>query len=466
MKIEILDAIECQVSKEDGAKLIPCLSFEAVYWKQGPYKKTRHTYQKQVFSFKGKTHWCFYTGLLPRVVKWCKDQGIPVEIVGEEIKIPRQAEPFLKGITFRDDQLRLINAACKQQRGVISSATGSGKTIMQLGILSCYPKCRALILAHTIAIVGQTFNELEKFGFKSIEMFGGGIKATKPTKQIIVSTMQSFVKIAPEDYTDYFDIILLDESHHLQSMKSKDKNDNQTNTTYVEILSHMLAPIRLGFTATTRTTDEAVFVNEGLLGPIIEKVSIQEAADLGVLAEPRLRLIKAKCGLGISDLRKYQDVYSFGIVNNKLRNRQIAEIVKEFYKQKKTTLIFVTHIEHGNLVAESIKNLFGYKTPFIQGSMPAEEREKIKTGLISKKIRVCLATVSWREGVDIPNLDCVVLAGGGKSEIQTLQGVGRGLRRTEGKDSVVIVDFLDLSHNHLTRQTGERLGIYSDMNWL
>ena len=131
------------------------------------------------------------------------------------------------------------------------------------------------------------------------------------------------------------------------------------------------------------------------------------------------------------DLRKYQDVYSFGIVNNQLRNRQIAEIVKEFYKQNKITLIFVTHIEHGNLIAEEIKNLFGYKVPFIQGSMSMEDREDIKAGLISKKVKICLATTSWREGVDIPNLSAVVLTGGGKSEIQVLQGIGRGLRRTK-----------------------------------
>lgn len=79
---------------------------------------------------------------------------------------------------------------------------------------------------------------------------------------------------------------------------------------------------------------------------------------------------------------------------------------------------------------------------------------------------MCVATTSWREGVDIPQLNAVVNSGGGKSEIQTLQGVGRGLRKTDDKNEVVIIDFLDLKHFHLIRQLGERLSTYSDMRWL
>ena len=260
IQIKILDAIECEVSKKDGIKIAPCLSFDAVYWIQGPYKKVRKQYKKQIFSFKGKTVWRFYTGLLPRVVKWCNNNNINTRIIGEEFKITPQSKPNLAGIVFRKDQLGLITSAYTVQRGIIQSPTGTGKTIIQLGILSCYPKQRALILAHTTAIVKQTYENLKKFGFKDVEMFGGGNKAQKPTKRITVSTMQSFVKINVEHYMDYYDIVIVDESHHIQKQDS----------TYSKILSNMLAPIRLGFTATVKTTDEAALINEGLLGPIID----------------------------------------------------------------------------------------------------------------------------------------------------------------------------------------------------
>jgi superfamily II DNA or RNA helicase len=55
----------------------------------------------------------------------------------------------------------------------------------------------------------------------------------------------------------------------------------------------------------------------------------------------------------------------------------------------------------------------------------------IKNKLINKEVRCVIATTVWREGIDIPSLDCVINAAGGKSEIMTLQGVGRGLRKTD-----------------------------------
>ena len=131
-----------------------------------------------------------------------------------------------------------------------------------------------------------------------------------------------------------------------------------------------------------------------------------------------------------------------------------------------TTLIFVTQIEHGLILVDLLEEQLNCKVPFIRGEMPEEQRTKVKKGLISNRINVVISTTSWREGVNVPSLSAVVLGGGGKSEIQTLQGIGRGLRKTKDKDEVIIVDFLDLTHFHLIRQTGERLGIYSDNSWL
>lgn len=466
MKITILDSIECSVSPADGKILFPCLSFEASYWIQGPYKKRRKTYQKDVFTFKGKKEWRFYTGLLPRVKNYCKKQKIPLKIVGEEIKIPIQNKPFLKGITFREDQLKLIDKACKYQRGIIESPTGTGKTIMMLGIISRFPDANVLILAHTTDIVSQTYKKAKQFDFKSVEMFGDENKISKPKKKLTISTMQSFIKLDSKYYCDYYDAIFIDEAHHIHKTKAKNSKGKIVPSTYELILSKCLAPIRLGFTGTVRTNKEAQLVNQGLLGPVIGKMTADEAAELDILAKPKLKFIKAKCDSSILNLRKYQDVYNFGIVENEARNKQIAEITKEFYDQNKTVLIFVTQLRHGELVAEQIQKLLKIKVPFVQGKMPQEERNIIKDKLNKGKIKVCIATTTWKEGTDVPALNCVVKADIGKSEVQTLQTVGRGLRKTDDKDVVTIVDFLDLGHFHLIRQLGERLAVYSDKGWL
>ena len=433
MKITILDSIECEVSKADGMRLIPCLSFDAVFWVQGPYRKTKKQYKKQVFSFKGKAVWRFYTGLLPHVTQWCAEQGITVEVVGEEIRIKPQAKPFLKGITFREDQLKLIEAACAKQRGILVAPTGSGKTLVFLGIMSCYPKLNILVLSHTTTIISQTMDELRKFGFSDVQQFGGGNQISKPSKRIVVSTIQSFSKLPKEDYIDYFDAVVVDECHSVAKQSSM----------YSKVLGNLLAPLRFGLSATPLKNDEAQLVYEGLIGPIIGRLTIKEASELEILAEPRLRLVKAKYPQELTTIWKYQDTYekirengklvngkrlkvgayTAGITENTARHKQIANLVNEFSTKNQTVLVFVTQIEHGIQLQQEIENLLKYKIPFVQGNTLQTERDKIKKQLLKKEIKACIATVSWELGLNIPTLSALILAGSGRSEKPLLQKI-------------------------------------------
>ncbi|OYT14925.1 MAG: hypothetical protein B7C24_15820 [Bacteroidetes bacterium 4572_77] len=397
-------------------------------------------------------------------------------VVGEEIKIPRQTKPFLKGITFRDYQVELINIACSKNRGLIESPTGSGKTVIFLGIMSCYPKLNILVLCHTVTIISQTIEELKKFGFKDIQQFGGGAKIQKPSKRIVISTIQSFVKLNQKDYIDYFDCVIVDEAHAVAKQKSN----------YSKVLGNLLAPIRLGFSATPLKDPEAKFTYEGLLGKVIGKLTMKEAEKLEILAKPKLKLIKADYPDNLTSIWNYQDTYekirengklvngerlkvgayTAGITENNPRNQQIVGLAQEFSSKKQTVLIFVTHIEHGILLQDEIKNLVGCTVPFVQGSTPQEERDIIKKELLLKKIKICIATVSWMEGLNIPNLCGILLAGGGRSEKQLLQKIGRVLRRTKNKEQAIIIDMLDLGNRHLITHTGDRLAIYSDLGWI
>ncbi|MBU0959833.1 MAG: hypothetical protein KKB31_07840 [Nanoarchaeota archaeon] len=103
---------------------------------------------------------------------------------------------------------------------------------------------------------------------------------------------------------------------------------------------------------------------------------------------------------------------------------------------------------------------------FIQGKTTSDERNLVKEALKSKKTSCVIATTIWCEGIDIPSLDCVINAAGGKSEIRTLQVIGRGLRKTDTKDTVIIVDIFDPHSHHLIRHFGERLDLYFKNNWI
>jgi superfamily II DNA or RNA helicase len=125
----------------------------------------------------------------------------------------------------------------------------------------------------------------------------------------------------------------------------------------------------------------------------------------------------------------------------------------------------VNKIAHGDNI-ERICNDQGIDVKFIQGSSDIETRERIRNELNMGLVKTVISTTVWKEGINIPNLNNVINAAGGKSEIATLQGIGRGLRKTSEKDKVVIYDFFDPGHPYLIAHFGERLCLYMDMGWL
>ena len=457
MKIKQINPAFCTIARKEGRKLIPCMSYKAEYWK--PVKigtktrKKRVSYTKDVFIKSGEI-WTFHTGLLQTIEAYCKRNRIPLLVNGKTDPL-LYSPPQIKGIVFRNDQLELIEIACEKQRGVIQAPTGMGKTILQMGIISSFPKLRTLILAHNVSLVDQTYAELQEKGFKKLQKIRGGDDKTL-VGRIVVSTMQSFIQIPPEEYCDKFGCVIIDEGHHV----------SKPDGTYGKILSKLNAPIRLAFTATLPTSSEAKFALTGLIGPLIGRQTIEEAANLNILAKPKIRLIRTKKNTRIYDIRNYREAYNEGIVLNESRNKLVMQTAKEYIDEGKSVLIFVSKLEHGEELQKTGKIILNNNIHFVQGNMEKEMRTHIKKCLINKSLLIAISTTVWREGMDIPNLDVVINACGGKSEIMTLQTIGRGLRKTEDKEHVIIVDFFDPSNRFFISHFGERVCLYFDNSWL
>jgi superfamily II DNA or RNA helicase len=129
--------------------------------------------------------------------------------------------------------------------------------------------------------------------------------------------------------------------------------------------------------------------------------------------------------------------------------------------------VLAVRIEHGHILEEMAKELFPeLKLKYIHGGSEDETREEVIKDLKSGKIDVAVATTILNEGVNIPSLGAVINAAGGKSEIAVLQKIGRGLRVTDKKKVIYLVDFFDSSHRFLIEHFGERLTLYFDKNWI
>jgi superfamily II DNA or RNA helicase len=163
--------------------------------------------------------------------------------------------------------------------------------------------------------------------------------------------------------------------------------------------------------------------------------------------------------------KNYHKLYNDAIVNNKVRNEAIIKIAKKMKETKDmTTLILIQRIEHGEaLMAELVKqfpksaNIITVEDDktgkqvairvknieFLSGKDDAIRRKAVIQAAKEKKVDILIGSTIADEGLDIPSLDCLILAGGGKSSTRAFQRVGRVLRLYPGKERAIIFDFED-----------------------
>jgi superfamily II DNA or RNA helicase len=448
--ITYVDPSEFKISKEIAAVLRTEFSYMKEFWIKGPYRKTRKEYAASTLLDNKDGTFGFYAGLLDRASYLLKAAGYVVKVENVPFNVP-YSEPFLPGIVFKPEQLRAVHEALKHQRGILKHPTGTGKTILGCGILSGFWGIPFLWLCHTKDLMYGAAKELKSFGF-DVGLIGDG--HFDFAHNVVVSTRQSFVDRVAE-LRGRFNGIIVDEAHHVAAFEGD----------YFRILTRMQCPIVLGLTATIPTKEVALLAMEGLIGPILDEVTINESADLGRIAKPRIQIVRLPKQRCISDCRTYAEVVDQGIVNNLLRNRAIVEKAELHIKQGHSVLTMINQIEHGHNLEELFLQA-NIPTEFVWSDTEGEMRVAIKEALNSKQIHNVICSSVWREGINIPGLNVLILGHMGKADLPVLQAIGRGLRVTDDKQEVWIYDIFDPSHKYLIAHFGERIGLYCDNGWL
>ncbi len=471
MKIKIIDPVDCEVIQatvEEHTWLKELLSYEQVFFQKQRFGSKKREYRASMLKRK-----LFPTGFLPRIYTATQIDSIALDIIGQLGELPYKKTPQVTGITFRNDQIKIINDVhLGTQRGVIESPTGSGKTVIMMGIMSTIPQSRVLVVVHTKDLLLQTFDEFKKHGFdplmsggKNKLMYGKLVVATRQslveTYDTLNSTGKKLIKrkrVKPEHriFLNKLDAIFIDEAHLFGDMGGQ-------NAT---LLRSNVASMRLGFTGTAPDPKSEVgMALEGMVGPVIGQLKYEEAKELDILAPIKLELIPVPTQKAISRHTTWKNLRSYGLIFNRTRNKLIMQRALALQKENTTCLIFVEAINHGDALLE-MAEVLGVNAVSINGEdWEAEERNAIKAQLEKGEINCVITTKVWREGINIPNLGAVILAGGGKARLSTLQAIGRGLRKAPGKEYAVIVDMLD-PYDYLAKHSIQRLSIYHEMGWL
>jgi len=397
-------------------------------------------------------NWYFPQGLLTEVVQILHDMEYEMDYKSALRRPPKEIDwPWKGPKELWENQEKAVQSAMKELdngRGVILYIpTAGGKTVSALWLAKHYGT-RTLVTVHTERLVEQWKKEI----LKNLGAEAGIIKAkVEDLRSITVATIQTLekkIRANPNYMTDKnFGMLICDEVHHYKAK------------TFWRVAMNCNAYYRIGLSATpkhtegskdTRTDDTKKFI--GAIGKIIKPSSIDDLIENGHLVAPEFHFNISPLPDRVGNTWDAQ--YKYGIVENEGRNRLIAINANELKDLGYQVYIHVKHVPHG----ERLKRLIP-EAGWIWGESSKKERDLEMHRFRVGHTHILISTLLG-EGIDLPEMDALIMAGGGKSEINTIQLIGRVLRARKGKSRAIIVDYLDRgrwlrSHSEERRMTME-----------
>ena len=412
-----------------------------------------------------------YVGLIEHIKRFAEEREYEV-IIHDDLEVTQDVplnklEKFLaeKDFSPRDYQTRAVAHAIRNNRALILSPTASGKSFIIYSLIKYYLTSKqakkALVIVPTTSLVSQMNSDFSLYHGRQIDythLIMSGQEKNNPDAKVYISTWQSIYKM-PKSYFEQFDLVIGDEAHLFKAASL---------TKILEKLPQ--CKYRFGFTGTLDDSLTNKLVLEGLFGPVMRVVQTKELIDSGTLAE-----FKIKCLiLQYSDQTKkqlakmtYQDEIQFLIANEK-RNNFIKNLATT--RSGNTLVLFQMVEKHGALLYNMIKDEVeeGRHVFFVHGGVDADQREEVRKITEGERSAIIVASYgTFSTGVNIRNLHNVIFASPSKSRVRNLQSIGRGLRKSETKDSAKLYDIADdLSwkswNNHTLKHFAVRIKQYNE----
>lgn len=317
-----------------------------------------------------------------------------------------------------------------QDRALLISATGTGKTYLSAFDVQKVKPRRMLFVVHrkSIALKAmETFQTIIKD--KTMGIFSGNVKELD--KDYLFSTVQTIHKKENRELfkQDEFDYIIIDEVHKAGAY------------TYQELVHYFHPQFLLGMSATPERNDQ-FDIYKMFHYNIAYEIRLQQAMEYDLLCPFHY--------YGITDLNidgiSIDDKSDFNLLINEKRINYIIEKIEEYgYSGEKVHgLIFVSRKQE----AIELSNLFnqrGYNTIALTGDDNEEKRQEAMDRLESNDedgLDYIFTVDIFNEGIDIPKVNQVVMLRPTQSAIIFVQQLGRGLRKNDEKDYVVVIDFI------------------------
>jgi superfamily II DNA or RNA helicase len=349
----------------------------------------------------------------------------------------------------RPYQKDCIEACLKYSKGIIESATASGKSLVISYIIknlllhrktTNVRKC--LIIVPSIGLTKQFKSDMIEYGLPESLIGVVHSKAKEWDKHIVISTWQSLR--SNHDKIQLFNCVMVDETHKAKATELK------------KILSKCRCKYRYGFTGTNPPHKVDFYNVQTFLGPVLRTYSSGFLAEEGYVSKCNVKRINISYPDGVQSTN-YKEIKD-ECFNKKTRLGLINDIVKNC---DDNVLLLVSYISEGDTLSKMLNRRTDKEVIFLSGKDDVDYREEIRQKIMKEKNVAIIATYGiFEAGVNIPNLKYLVLASPTKSKIRTLQSIGRVLRLHESKkDGAFVYDIIDIV-KYLHKHSEKRLGYY------
>lgn len=336
------------------------------------------------------------------------------------------------------EKLEVERTIHNRYKNLIVAATGTGKTVISAFDYKNFrgknKSSKLLFVAHRKEILQQalaTFQGVLKdnnFG----ELWVDGME--RRSNEYLFASVQTLNNRLKDINlsSDYFDYIVIDEVHHIEAK------------TYRPILEYFSPKVLVGLTATPERMDGADILKD-FSDRIAAEIRLPEALNKKILSP--FQYFGITDSIDLTNVKWQNGRYAPSELTNLYTHsdRRVREIISNLKKYVNDindvrAIGFCVTIEHAKFMAEKF-SLAGFKANYLT-SENNKEREIIRNQLKNQEINYLFVVDIFNEGVDIPEIDTIIFLRPTESLTVFLQQLGRGLRLSEGKDCLTVLDFV------------------------
>ena len=345
---------------------------------------------------------------------------------------PVQSSKTIKPNKMHEEALKSLKKLRdnNKDKALLISATGTGKTFLSAFDVKSFKPKRLLFIVHRRNIAEAALRSF-KYLIPNVSMgiFSGNTK--EKDSDFIFSTVQTIHKKEYREMfdRDAFDYIIIDEVHRAGAQS------------YQDIVDYFKPKFLLGMSATPERSDDF---------DIYEMFDHNIAYEIRLMQAMEYNLLCPFHYYGITDMtidgNEIDDKSEFNILTSQLRVDYIIEKINEYgYSGDHVHgLIFCSRKDECEKLSQ-LFNMRGYKTIALTGDSSEEMRQKAIDSLESNEedsLDYIFTVDIFNEGIDIPKVNQVVMLRPTESAIVFVQQLGRGLRKNDSKEYVVIIDFI------------------------